>query len=444
MNTIDAMEKIASLAHAVNCSGFDIVAYDSFSESVEVFEKKVSSSEVQNSSGIGIRVFKDKKPGIAFTEKFSTDALKTCLNDALSHTQITAPVPFTVAPLVANTGEENFNRVSPHFNDFSFEKLLDFAKNLEEEVRSKDLRIENVPYTGAHRSRSTSYFLNSNGVSYSHTDEDFGAYSAAVASKDGEKKMGVYGNSRLEFIELQKISLAEEVWQRTLKQLGAKPVHSGKYRILFSNRISGSFFSMYSSAFFAQKAIHLESRLKGRVGEKIASGILNIKSIGRDKTLRGSRAYDAEGVPTQNVKVVENGIFKNFLYNLESAAIDKVTSTGNASRSVSSKAATSFKNFVVDKGTHSLKEILAQGKILLIDKFDGAAGCSSVSGEFSIGAHGSLFENGEIVHSVDRITLSGNFFEMLERIEEISNEYNDQYSSVRVPDILIDSVSVAG
>lgn len=443
MTTTDAMEKIASLARAAACNDFDIVAYDSFSESVEVFEKKISNTEIQKSAALGIRVFKDKRPGIAFTEKLSADALKVCLDDALSHTQLTDPVSFDVAEnQPAST--ENFDRVAVSFDQTPFSELARFAVALEDKARSIDKRVENVPYTGAARSSSRGYFLNSNGIAYSQLDQDFSAYSAAVAALGDQKKMGFYSNSRLSFADLEKLNIAGRAVERTVEQLGATPVPSGEYSILFSNRVSGQIISMYGSPFFAEMAIRGQSRLKGRLGETIASPLLSIRSLPHRKDLKASRARDSEGVPTRDITVLEKGKFTQFLYNLEAAALDKTSPTGNGVRSVGSKAGTGFKNLVVDAGNPTQKEILAHGKILMIDKLEGAAGCSAVSGEMSIGAQGFLYENGERVQAVDRITLSSNFFEMIKNIEAISSEYSDQYSSVRVPDLLIGKIAVAG
>ena len=443
MNIPDSMEAIAGLARAAGCNEFDIVAYDSFSESVEVFEKKVSNSEIQKSAALGIRVFRNNRPGIAFTEKLSAEALKTCLDDALSHTSLTDAVSFTVAEnLPAST--ENFDHIAPDFDKTSFADLTRFATELEDKARSLDKRVENVPYTGAARSSSRGYFLNSKGVLYSHGDQDFSAYSAAVAAMGEQKKMGFYSNSRLAFGELRNLKIAERAVERTIEQLGAKPVPSGEYRVLFSNRVSGQIISMYGSPFFAEMAIRGQSRLKGRLGEQIAAPIFTLRSMAHRKDLKGSRARDSEGVPTQDLTVVENGRFSRFLYNLEAAALDKTEATGNGVRSVAGKAGTGFKNLVVDAGKKTQQEMLTQGKILFIDKLEGAAGCSAISGELSIGAQGFLYENGERVHPVDRITLSSNFFDMIKNIEELSSEYNDQYSSVRVPDLLVGKIAVAG
>jgi len=443
MEIRDAMETIGTLAAATGADEFDVVGYDSMSESVEVFEQKISNTEIQKSSALGLRLFKNGRPGIAFTERLSAEALKICVDDAVAHTQLTDSVGFKL-PQKISVSTSDFNRRSNEFAKVTLADLAGFAKKIEAETRSADARIENVPYTGAARSQSISYFLNSHGVSYSLTHEDFSAYTAAVSVAGEQKKMGIYSNARREFSELSTLNIARRAAERSVEQLGAHPVASGKYRVLFSNRVSGQIISMYASPYFAEMVIRGQSRLKGKLGEDIASDIFSLSSQPHDEHLPGSRALDSEGHATKNIIVVDKGKLTHFLYNLEAAAHDKVNPTGNGTRSVGSKASTGFKNMVVPTGTLNVEEYLAKESVLVIDKLEGAAGCSAISGEMSIGAQGYLYEKGERKQAVDRITLSSNYFEMLKNIEAIGNAYNDQLSSVRVPALLIADISVAG
>ena len=45
---------------------------------------------------------------------------------------------------------------------------------------------------------------------------------------------------------------------------------------------------------------------------------------------------------------------------------------------------------------------------------------------------------------MDKITLSSNYFELLLAIRGLSREYSDSFSSVKVPDLLVESMHVAG
>ena len=159
----------------------------------------------------------------------------------------------------------------------------------------------------------------------------------------------------------------------------------------------------------------------------------------------GSHLFDGEGVVSQPLGVIEGGVLKTYLYNLESAKKAGVKPTGTGSRGYSGKAGTGFANFIVDPGTRSLEDLLsAYPECLLITKLEGGSGCSAISGEISIGAQGFWYERGKRIKPVDKVTLSSNFFELLLAIRGLSRDYSDAFSSVKVPDILVESMYVAG
>ena len=76
-------------------------------------------------------------------------------------------------------------------------------------------------------------------------------------------------------------------------------------------------------------------------------------------------------------------------------------------------------------------------------RLEGNSGCNSVSGELSIGAHGFWCENGQIVHPVDSVTLSGNYFDIIQEVVACGNAYYDDFSSTKVPALAVQSLSVS-
>jgi PmbA protein len=148
---------------------------------------------------------------------------------------------------------------------------------------------------------------------------------------------------------------------------------------------------------------------------------------------------------TSRLEVIKAGVLQTYLYNLESAKKAGVKPTGNGSRGYSGKAGTGFSNYIVDKGDKSLDDLLsAYPQCLFVTKLEGGSGCSAISGEISIGAQGFWYEQGKRVKPVDKITLSSNYFELLMAIRGLSGEYSDSFSSVKVPDMLVESMHVAG
>jgi PmbA protein len=85
----------------------------------------------------------------------------------------------------------------------------------------------------------------------------------------------------------------------------------------------------------------------------------------------------------------------------------------------------------------------SQDKCLLVTKFEGSGIRSAVSGEISLGIQGFLYENGELIQPVDRVTISGNYFDLLKDISEFSNEYPDTFSSTKISDMLISEMNVS-
>jgi PmbA protein len=233
--------------------------------------------------------------------------------------------------------------------------------------------------------------------------------------------------------------------ERATELLGAGPIASGSYPVAFSNRTAPSIMSMFGSPFFAEAVQKGQSRLAGKVGQAVAAPLLDIVCDPHIPGAPGSHLFDGEGVVTARLEVVKQGVLQTYLYNLESAKKAGVTPTGSGSRGYSGKAGTGFSNYIVPKGDKSLEDLLgAYPKCLLVTKLEGGSGCSAISGEISIGVQGFWYEQGRRIRPVDRITLSSNFFEMLLLVRGFSRDYSESFSSVKVPDMLVESMHVSG
>ena len=187
-----------------------------------------------------------------------------------------------------------------------------------------------------------------------------------------------------------------------------------------------------------------QSRLDGKEGEKIASDVFSLWNDPQGELFEHKFYFDSEGCVTKRVKVVENGVFNSALYNLETASKAHRETTGNGERGFGSKMSTSFFNLLVPPGAMTTAELLKLfPKCLLVVRLEGNSGCSSVSGELSIGAHGFWCENGVVQHPVDGVTLSGNFFDIIKNIVAVGNEYRDPFSTYKVPALAVSELSVS-
>lgn len=439
----DALDFIGAEAKRLGADMWDALAGERESMGLELFEGKVKSTEISNSRGIGIRLFKARRPGFAFTEKMSREAITQTVKDALSHTLLTDEVEMDL-PMPETLPDIDLKTYNPELENVGLDRMKALGLELEAIARSLDPRIDNIPYLGASRSSGMSMIRNSNGVAYSSRSNVVSAGLGVVAKQGEGKKMGVYSNGGRAFAFDPRFMAGKAV-ERAVELLGAESVKSGRYPVVFSNRVSAGILSMFASPFHAEAVQKGQSRLAGKVGQAIAVPELSITSHPHLPGAPGSCLFDDEGVVSRLIEVVKDGVLKTYLYNLESAKLAGVRPTGTGSRGYSGKAGTGFANFIVDKGDKSLEDLLsAYPECLLITKLEGGSGCSAISGEISIGAQGFLYENGRRVKPVDKVTLNSNYFELLLAIRGLSREYSDTFSSVKVPDLLVESMFVSG
>ena len=408
---------------------FDVIASNSHSEGLSVFQGQVQNTEISDSVGLGIRVIKDGRPGYAHTERLTKEAIAQTIKDAICHTQWTEKVDFELpAPAKIPEGNPNYN---PALESLTLAELKDFCIELEKETFARSADIKNIPYLGADLNRDFSIVANHKGLFYTDKGNSVSVGAGAVAVRDGISKLGNFVKSERDWSKFTVAEIADKAANYATELFGAKKIEGGKIPVVFSERISGRFMSMYASPFIAESMQKGTSRLAGKEGQKIASEKLSLWS-------------DPEGCLTRRVDVIKDGIFNEALYNLETAAKAGRTSTGNGARDFGSKMSTAFWNMFVPAGEYSSADLLKLfPKCLLVVRLEGGSGCSSVSGELSIGAHGFWCENGVIQHPVDGVTLSGNYFDIIQNVVGVGNEYYNPFAGIKVPALAISELAVS-
>jgi PmbA protein len=443
MNLEQASYFLLEEAKKRNIPQFDIVVGISQSTAVEVFEGRVKNTEISHGTGIGIRLFLDGRPGISYTERFTKDSILQCLEDAISNSKLTDTLEIELpAPVeLPNIDLQIFN---PELEQTTFEELVNYAVEMEELGLKADPRIENAPYVGTSKSSGEAIFCNSKGVYYYRKSNSLSGWIGLTAKQGEQKKMGYYGNTFKSPGQLNTKYMAQKATERATELLGAEPIPSGKYPVVFSNRVSGSILGMFLGAYTGEAITKGQSRLVGKLEEKIASDVFTMICDPLVVGMPGSRLLDGEGVPTKRQEFVSKGVLINYLQNLESAKKMKVEPTGNGSRSYGGKAGTTVSNLIVPLGNYSLDELLKMySRCVLVTKLEGSSGCSTLSGDISIGVQGFYCEKGEKTKPIDKITLNTNYYDLIQNIEAFDNEYLDTYSSIKVPSFLIKEAYIA-
>lgn len=245
--------------------------------------------------------------------------------------------------------------------------------------------------------------------------------------------------------------MSREATEKAMDKIGAELVPSGKYNIVFSGDQMRSILAVFSSAFSGKQVLDGLSLLKGKLGEKIASDIVNITDDPQRDGVSVGTTFDAEGVATHRFSVVEQGVLKTYLHNRETALAMETVTTANASKAdYSSSVAVSPHSFCIEPGELSLDELFAKaGDGIYVTEIKGLhAGANPVTGDFSLESAGFLIKDGKRAGAVKSFTVAGNFFALLGQITALGNKLElgvpTGFTGFGAPDVLVPDMSVAG
>ncbi len=150
-----------------------------------------------------------------------------------------------------------------------------------------------------------------------------------------------------------------------------------------------------------------------------------------------SGAYDGEGVPHRANTLVENGVVKSFLYDLDTAGRVGTKSTGNG-------PGCGTTNLIMAEGDTSYSDMIKNtSEGLVVEDVIGLGQSNVINGEFSVNVNlGYKIENGEIVGRVKDIMLAGNSYDALASISSIGEKAEWVGGSLKAPPVQIEKLSV--
>ncbi|MBF0198130.1 MAG: TldD/PmbA family protein [Planctomycetes bacterium] len=176
-----------------------------------------------------------------------------------------------------------------------------------------------------------------------------------------------------------------------------------------------------------------KSKWEQSLHEKVAPENLTIEDHPHDLTLRGCTPFSGEGVPTQEMTLVGNGVLQKHLDSVYTANRRGTKPTGNGGGPHCT---------YVKPGSKNLSSLRAMSDILLEpSRFSG--NMDPVTGDFSGVAKGSQFyKKGEKVGPVKEMMISGNLFQVLDEGLTLGEKCFSDGGCYLIPHILLDGVSV--
>ena len=430
------LEKKASycldLAKKLGATESSVIVSNSISETVNFRNKKLDESNRSDNLSIDITTYVGKKKSSISSSNLFNENLNILLEKCIETTKNTPEDEFNSLPdrdlLAKEVKDLNLYDDTNLKNDHK----IDYLKKLEASAAfNKKIINTESSFT---QNKSNFILANSEGFCDGYKTSSFTASSVTVAKDENSMERDYEYSSKCHLEDLEDAEkLGKLAADQTIRKLSPKKIGSEKISIIFDKRIAKGMLSAFASAISSSAISRWTSFLKDKINQKIFADSINV--FDKPDILKGlgSRSFDNEGVKTDTLKLVDNGILKNYLidtYNGKKLSLKSNGRCGGAS------------NLYFENGSMSYKDLLnSSSKSLYITETIGH-GSNIVTGDYSVGATGFLVENGEFKYPINEITIAGNFKDMFQNIT-LANDLDFKYST-NSPTMKIEGMVVAG
>lgn len=427
-------QDIIQLTRKAGASSADTEISFGTGQNVSVRQGETENIEYNRDKGCSVTVYFGQRKGYASTSDLSPQALKDTVEAACNIAKYTAEDAFcglADAQLMA----KDFPDLSLHHPwHIDVDTALSLAKRCEAAALAADPRISNSEGASIYSQSGAFAYANSHGFTGGYPSSRHSISCSVIAEANGLMQRDYWYSSARDALDLD---TPEQVGQiagsRTVRRLGARPIKTGQYPVIFEAPLASGLISTLISAISGGNLYRKSSFLLDSLGQQIASPLLQIDEDPFLLKGAASSPFDNEGVACRPRTLVENGVLQGYLLGSYSARKLGMQSTGNAGGA---------HNILVRSTGHSLVDLLqTMGTGLLVTELLGH-GMNMVTGDYSRGAAGYWVENGEIMHPVEEITIASNMKEILKGIVAIGKDHIP-HSSRLTGSILVDRMTVA-
>lgn len=229
-------------------------------------------------------------------------------------------------------------------------------------------------------------------------------------------------------------SVGLQAAENTVSRLDPQKLKTGQFPVMFAADVATGLIGHLVMAISGGNLYRKSSFLLDHLGKTILPTWFNISE--RPHVMRGlaSSPFDSEGVRTQALEIITDGVLATYLLTSYAARKMNMTPTGHAG---------GIHNWYVKSTGQNYQQMLKElGTGLLVTEVMGQ-GVNVVTGDYSRGAAGFWVENGEIKYPVSEITIAGNLKQMLQQIVAVGSDIETR-SQIQTGSILIESMKVAG
>jgi len=402
---------------------------------------KLKSIDISENEGKALRVI--NKGRIGFSSSTGNEDFDLMLEKAVATSEFGSTASFDFPGETKKSRGKNINIYDGKVANKSIENMIKLGEGILGRLKDFNRKLR-YDITIAKDCNEVEY-LNSQGGNYSYNKTAI-SYSVMVQKIKNQDMLMIYsslesGKDNLDYKELTSEIIENLKWGEKIV-----PIESGKMPAIFTPKAALVLILPIISGLNGKMVLKKISPLAAQKNKKLWSDLLTFYSDGTIDFTLGSAPFDDEGVEMKRVSLVEKGEIKNFYYDLQTAGMVGVESTGNGLRTgLQSEPVPGISNLVMGEGEVSFSEMIKDiSEGIVIDQVLGLGQGNIISGAFSNNVQlGYKIEKGKIVGRVKDVMIAGNAIEELKNIVALGKKSKWISGKYKFPHIYLKSLSIS-
>ena len=404
--------------------------------SVSTRLQEIENVEFTNDGALGISVYLGQQKGNASTSDLSEEAIKNTVEAALAIAKYTSPDDCTGLADKELMAFDAPDLALYHGASVDVEQATKLALEAEKAALEYDAKIVNSNGASFNSHTGVRVYGNTHGMLQSYLSSRYSLSCSVIGGElDQLENDYEYTVSR----EFDALSSADWVGQNCAKKviarLNPQKLTTREVPVIFLNDVATGLISHLTGAISGGSLYRKSSFLLDHLGKQVLPDWFQISERPHLLKRLASTPFDSEGVRTQDLEIIRDGILQTYLLTSYSGRKMGMQSTGHAG---------GIHNWLVKPNlTGGLTALLRQmGTGLLVTDVMGQ-GVNIVTGDYSRGAAGFWVENGEIQYPVAEITIAGQLQDMLKNIVAVADDVEHR-SNIQTGSILLDKMKISG
>jgi TldD protein len=214
--------------------------------------------------------------------------------------------------------------------------------------------------------------------------------------------------------------------EMAVRLLDSKPAPAGKHTVILDNIMTGLLaHEAFGHACEADAVLSGASVLEGRLGKKVADERVSLVDDPTVKNTFGYFSLDWEGVKSKKHVLIENGVLREYMQNLETGSRMGLASNGAArSQAYNSPPIIRMSNTYIGPGDQSKEELFRMVKDGLLIKGGQYGYVEPAKGQFMFKCDEAYqIKNGEVGQRYRDASVMGLILEVLNNVRGIGNDF---------------------